>query len=551
MNDYDIVILGGGPGGYVAAIRAAQLGRKTALVERGKLGGTCLHKGCIPSKALLRSAEVYDMVRRSADFGVRADGAALDMGAVQARKAAIVEQLHKGVQYLMKKNRIDVYIGTGTIDEAWGAEAGGDAVLAADGEHVGGAAVAAAYSKRDRATAAEAERSGATAAEAERSCATAAEAERSGATAAEGEHTGGTVATDADPARRCNGVVAVTGADGSTTRIGYRDLIVATGSRPRRLPELDAAAGHLIMTSDEALELDAVPASVLIVGGGAIGVEWASMLSDFGAQVTIAEAADRLVPTGDADVSRELQRLFAKRRIRVLTDAQLLGVEAAADGGAVARIARGGTVETVAAERLLVSVGREPITAGLGLEKTRARIERGAVAVDRHMRTDDPHIYAIGDVIGGLQLAHVASHEGIVAVERICGLAPHPIAPEQVPKCIYSRPEIASVGLTEQEAAARGHEVKIGKFSFKGIGKALVFGESDGFVKVVADKYDGAVLGVHMIGPHATDYIGEAALAQLLEATSMQVGRMMHPHPTLSEIIGEAMLGADGLAISM
>lgn len=476
MNTYDIVILGGGPGGYVAAIRAAQLGKSVALVERNKLGGTCLHNGCIPSKALLRSAELYETMKRSDSFGIRAADVSLDFGGVQARKDAIVKQLHAGVQFLMKKNKIDVYAGTGAI-------------------------------------------------------------------------------TDAHLSSDCNGVIHITDSNSAVSEhppieIGYRDLIVATGSRPRRITGLPKH--EKIMTSDDALAMTDIPSSVLIVGGGVIGVEWASMLSDFGAQVTIVEAADRIVPTEDADVSRELSRLFAKRRIKTITGAQLLEAGLMADeSGIMARIERGGKTETLTAERMLVSVGRAANVEGFGLERTGARVERGVIAVDRFLRTDDKHVYAIGDVIGGLQLAHVASHEGVAAVENICGLEAHAPDPASVPKCVYSRPELASVGLTEQAAIDKGYEVKTGKFSFKAIGKALVFGESDGFVKVVAEQSSGVILGVHMIGPHVTDFIGEAALAQLLEATSMQVGRMIHPHPTMSEIIGEAMLAADLQSLGM
>ncbi|MFC4809908.1 dihydrolipoyl dehydrogenase [Paenibacillus sp. GCM10023250] len=470
MNDYDIVILGGGPGGYAAAIRAAQLGKRVALVEKEGLGGTCLHKGCIPSKTLLRSAELFETMKRSESFGIRAGGVEVDFAGVLARKNAVVRQLHAGVEFLMKKNGIAVYAGTGTI-----------ASCEPDGERAGIIDIAA-------------------------------------------------------------GAVS--------DSIGFGHLIVATGSRPRRLPGLPA--DPRIMTSDEALAMTELPESMLIVGGGAIGVEWASLLADFGVRVTIVETADRLVPAEDADVSRELARLFAKRRIKVVTGARLAdgGVTAGADGIA-AQIERAGKTETLEAERMLVSVGRAANVEGFGLERTGAAVERGCIAVDSSMRTANPRVYAIGDVIGGLQLAHVASHEGVTAVERICGLDAHAPDPASVPKCVYGRPEIASVGLTEQAAIEDGRSVKIGKFSFKAIGKALVFGETDGFVKVVAEEGSNAILGVHMIGPHVTDYIGEAALARLLEATSMQVGRMVHPHPTLSEILGEAMLGADGLALGM
>lgn len=474
MNHYDIVILGGGPGGYIAAIRAAQLGKRVALIEKEKLGGTCLHKGCIPSKTLLRSAELFETMKRSESFGIRTTEVQVDFGGVQARKESIVMQLQNGVQFLMKKNQIEVYEGFGHI--------------------VAGS-----------------------------------------------------------PGGTYNGVVEIAqhGLDEKTS-ICYTDLIVATGSRPRMIPGLPQH--ERMMTSEEALAMTDLPTSIIILGGGVIGVEWASMLQDFGVQVTIVEAADRLLPTEDADVSRELGRLFAKRRVKSLTSAKLLTAEITetAEGPfVVAQIERGGKVDTVTAERMLVSVGRIANVEGFGLEQTSVMIERGCIVVNANMQTADPHIYAIGDVVGGLQLAHVASHEGVIAVESICGLETHALNAASVPKCIYSRPEMASVGLTEQAAVEAGHEIKIGKFSFKAIGKALVFGDADGFVKVVAEKENGTILGVHMIGPHVTDFISEAALAQLLEATSMDVGRMIHPHPTLSEIIGEAMLSSDSLSLGM
>jgi dihydrolipoamide dehydrogenase len=390
---------------------------------------------------------------------------------VHARKKTIVEQLHKGVQYLMKKNSIEVVYGHGRIVSVPGNE-------------------------------------------------------------------------------DSPGVIAVTAA-GEESHIAFDNLIIATGSRPRSLPGL-VIDGKYVITSEEALDLDTLPASIVILGGGAIGVEWASMLNDFGVEVTIVEFEGRLLPLEDADVSKELQRLFAKRGIKVLTGAKLLpeSLETGTQGINV-QVEQAAGLKVLTADKLLVAVGREANVVGFGLEQTGVRLERGVIAVNEAMRTDVPNIYAIGDVIGGLQLAHVASHEGICAVETIAGKHPEPIDLTLVPRCIYGRPEIASVGITEQQAAERGHEVKTGKFSFKGIGKSLIYGSSDGFVKVVADARDNAILGVHMIGPHVTDYIGEASLAQLLGATTLQVGKMIHPHPTLSEIIGEAMLAADGAAIHM
>ncbi|MDR6550980.1 dihydrolipoyl dehydrogenase [Paenibacillus qinlingensis] len=472
MIKYDIIILGGGPGGYTAAIRAAQLGKRVALVEKDALGGTCLHKGCIPSKTLLRSAELFETMKRSQSFGIKTSHIEVDFEGVIARKNSIVKQLHAGVQFLMKKNEITVYQGFGTIVYC----------QANDGY---------------------------------------------------------------------NGIIEVANGVGELVeRIAYADLLIATGSRPRLLPGLPL--DERIMTSDDALAMTALPTSIIIIGGGVIGVEWASMLSDFGVQVTVVEAGDRLVPTEDADISRELSRLFAKRRIKSYTSAKLLeGSVNVDDNGLTVMIEQGDKIETLTAERMLVSIGRMANIEGFGLERTDVVVERGSIVVDDGMQTADPHIYAIGDVIGGLQLAHVASHEGVTAVERICGLETHSHSASSVPKCIYSRPEMASVGLTEQAAIAADYKVKIGKFSFKAIGKALVFGESDGFVKVVAEEVTGTILGVHMIGPHVTDFISEAALAQLLEATSMQIGRMIHPHPSLSEIMSESMLSVDRLALGM
>ncbi|MEI7024643.1 dihydrolipoyl dehydrogenase [Paenibacillus sp. y28] len=468
----DLAILGGGMGGYMAAIRAAQLGMTVALVEKDKLGGTCLHRGCIPSKSLLRSAELFSQMKDSEAYGITTGGLGLDFGRVQDRKTKIVDQLHLGVQALMRKNKIDVVHGYGRII--------GPSI----------------FSPR-------------------------------------------------------SGSVAVEFADGELETIVPKFLLVATGSRPRVLPGLEAD-GTFILTSDDALQLDELPRSILIVGGGVIGVEWASMLNDFGVEVTVIENEGRLVPTEDADVSRELEALFKKRGIRVLTGARLQteSVQAGA-AGVRAVVEHKGTQVELAAEKLLLSVGREANLKNIGVESTDIKVERGFVKVNANYQTSESHIYAVGDVIGGLQLAHVASHEGILAVEHMAGLKPEPMKSHLVPRCIYTRPEIASVGWTEAEAREKGFDVKVGKFSFRYIGKALVYGETDGFVKVVADRASGDLLGVHMIGPHVTDYISEAALAQVLNATPWEVAHTVHPHPALSEILAEAMLAVDGQAMGM
>ncbi|WP_276734590.1 dihydrolipoyl dehydrogenase [Bacillus sp. (in: firmicutes)] len=470
-TEYDVVILGGGTGGYVAAIRAAQLGLKTAVVEKEKLGGTCLHKGCIPSKALLRSAEVYRTAREADQFGVETAGVSLNFEKVQQRKQAVVDKLAAGVNHLMKKGKIDVYNGYGRIL--------GPSIFSP---------------------------------------------------------LPGTISVE-----RGNGE--------ENDMLIPKQVIIATGSRPRMLPGLEADGVH-VLTSDEALQMEELPKSIIIVGGGVIGIEWASMLHDFGVEVTVIEYADRILPTEDQDISKEMESLLKKKGIQFVTGAKVLPdtVTKTADDISIQAEKDGETV-TYTAGKMLVSIGRQANIEGIGIENTDIVTENGVISVNESCQTKESHIYAIGDVIGGLQLAHVASHEGIIAVEHFAGLNPHPLDPTLVPKCIYSSPEAASVGLTEDEAKANGHNVKIGKFPFMAIGKALVYGESDGFVKIVADRDTDDILGVHMIGPHVTDMISEAGLAKVLDATPWEVGQTIHPHPTLSEAIGEAALAADGKAI--
>ncbi|MGO4539807.1 dihydrolipoyl dehydrogenase [Paenibacillus sp. 2TAB19] len=469
----DVAVLGGGPGGYTAAIRAAQLGKSVAIVEMDKLGGTCLHKGCIPSKSLLRSAEVYATLLEADKYGVDvAEGAiGLNFGNVQLRKEQTVEQLHKGLRSLMKKHGIQIIEGKGRVI--------GPSI----------------FSPR-------------------------------------------------------SGSLAVELPDGEMESVVSTNLIIATGSRPRTLPGLEPD-GEYILTSDEALVMDKLPKSIIIVGGGVIGVEWASMLQDFGVQVTLAEAGARLVPGEDVDVSAELTKILRRRGVRVLTGIQLntdtyeqkdgeVSISAATEDGNV----------LLTAEKLLLSVGRQPNIEGIGLENTDIQTKNGAIAVNAFGQTSEPHIYAIGDVIGGVQLAHAAAHEGLIAAEHINGGKPEALDHHLIPRCIYSRPEIASYGYTEDRARALGHEIKTGKIPFQAIGKALVLGEAEGFVKVIADNKTNDILGVHMIGPHATDLISEASLAGLLNATPWEVGQMIHPHPTLAEALGEAMLAVDGRAIA-
>ncbi|MGM8214060.1 dihydrolipoyl dehydrogenase [Bacillaceae bacterium W0354] len=469
-EEYDVVVLGGGTGGYVAAVRASQLGLKVAIVEKSKLGGTCLHQGCIPSKALLRSAEVYKQTKESETYGIETENTSLNFVKVQERKQSIIDRLHKGVQGLMKKGKIDIYEGHGRIL--------GPSIFSP---------------------------------------------------------TAGTISVERND-----------GAD--NTMIVPKNVIIATGSSPRTLPGLDLG-GDKILSSDHALQLTDLPKSILIVGGGVIGIEWASMLNDFDVDVTVIEYADRILPTEDQDISREMTRMLKKKGVKVVTKAKVIPETVNKNKEVSIEAEVKGKTEVFTAEKMLVSVGRVPNVDNIGLENTDIEIENGAIKVNKYYQTKESHIYAIGDVIGGMQLAHVASHEGIIAMEHIANENPDPINYENIPTCIYSNPEVASVGLTEQQAVDQGYDIKIGKFPFQAVGKALVYGEANGFVKIIANKQNDDLLGVHMIGPHVTDMISEAGLAKVLDATPWEISQSIHPHPTLSEVIGEAALAVDGKQI--
>ena len=463
-EQFDVTIIGSGPGGYVAAIRAAQLGLKTAIVEKDKrLGGTCTLRGCIPTKQLLMSAHVFEQMQHAADFGVEASGIQLAFANVQKRKDKVVMKNSKGIEYLMKKNKITTFSGTGKL--------------------------------------------------------------------------------------ALPGKVEVTGGDGSKQTINTRSIILATGSVVRPIPGFETDGAHVV-NSDHILELKEVPKSLIVLGAGAVGVEFASVYSRFGADTTIVELMPRLVPLEDEEVSKELEKSFRKRGIKSQVDTKLDKLEKTANGVVVSGKTSKGEDVRLEAEMLLVAVGRMPYTEGVGLEGTKIKVEKGFVQVDEFQQTGEKGVYAIGDVVPTPLLAHLASKEGIVAVEHIAGHKDvRPINLRLVPNCTYCDPEVASVGLTEAKAKEMGYDVKLGKFPFSASGKARILGEEEGFVKIVADsKYD-EILGVHIIGPHATELIAEACVAMQLESTADELGRTMHAHPTVSEAIMEAAEGVHGLTI--
>ena len=462
-EQFDVTIIGSGPGGYVAAVRAGQLGLKAALVEKDKrLGGTCTLRGCIPTKQLLMSAHIYEQMQHAADFGVQAADIKLAFADVQKRKEKVVMKNSKGIEYLMKKNKVTTFKGTGRL-------AG-------------------------------------------------------------------------------QGKVEVTGEDGKKQTIQTRNIIIATGSVVRPIPGFETD-GERVVNSDHILELKEVPKSLIVMGAGAVGVEFASVYSRFGCDTTIVELMPRLLPLEDEEISKELEKAFRKRRLKSQVDTKLEKMEKTDKGVILTGKTAKGEAVKLEAEMLLVAVGRMPYTAGLGLEGTKIKVERGAIQVDEYLRTGEPNIYAIGDVIPTPLLAHLASKEGILAAEQIAGQHVQPINMRLVPSCTYCDPEVASVGLTEAGARKEGYDVKIGRFPFSASGKARILGEEEGFVKVVSEsKYD-EILGVHIIGPHATELIAEACVAMQLESTAEELGRTMHAHPTVSESVMEAAEGVHNLAI--
>ena len=456
---YDVVILGAGPGGYVAAVRASQLGLKTAIVEKdSRLGGTCLLRGCIPTKALLESASLYDKMKESKKYGISAEGVSVDFSGVQKFREKVVQTNSRGVSFLMRKNKVDVHQGHGRL---------------------------------------------------------------------------------AGP-----GKVTVTAADGTVTTLATKATIIATGSVCRDLPFIPMDHKRTV-NSDDILEIQEVPASLIVMGAGAVGTEFASVYRSFGAQVTLVEYMDQLLPIEDQEVGKELEKVYRKRGIDVRTGTSITKVELLDQGVRVTMKPRaGGEEQVLEAEMLLVAVGRAAVTQDIGLDSVGVTPdERGMVPVDAYLRVTEG-VWAIGDVIATPWLAHVASHEGVLVAEQIAGNEVHPIQYDHVPNCTYCEPEVASVGLTEDKAKERGYEVKTGMFPFAANGKARIMGQDAGFVKFVADAKHDQLLGVHIIGPKATELIAEAVLALQLESTVEEVFHAMHPHPTLAEAVGEAAAAA-------
>jgi dihydrolipoamide dehydrogenase len=462
---YDLIVIGSGPGGYSAAVRAGQYGLKTAIIEKdSRLGGTCLLVGCIPTKALLHAADMWDFATHSAEQGITIDKPVLNYPKVIERKNGIVSKHSKGVEFLMKKNKVEWIKGFGTI--------------------------------------------------------------------------------------KGPGKVEVQ-TDKGTQLLETKNILIATGSEARMLPGLTPDADR-ILTNIEILNLQAVPKSLMIIGAGAVGVEFASMFNRFGTDVSIFEALPRIVPVEDEEVSKELERLFKKDKIRVETGAKCDQVQKTATGVKMKVTLANGKVEDVEAEKLLVAVGRAPMTAKIGLENTKIRSERGFIFVDEYQQTDEPGIYAIGDVVAGTpQLAHVATRQGMIAVAKMTGKPTTPIKRNRIPGATYTDPGIGSVGLTEAQAKAAGYKVKVGKFPFLANSKATILGSHDGFVKIVADEKYGEILGVHIIGPEAFELISEAVTAMESEATVESMMATIHAHPTIYEAVGEAFQNVYGLAINI
>lgn len=465
MSSYDVIVVGAGPGGYVAAIRAAQLGLKTAIVDKQWLGGVCLNVGCIPSKSLLRNADIAHTLReRGKEFGFRFDNLELDYSVAVKRSRQISGRLVKGVGFLMKKNKIDVHMGTAML------------------------------SARD--------------------------------------------------------TVAVTGEDGKTNELKTKNVIVATGANTALIPEVEID-GKSILTYLEAILQESRPESVIIIGAGAIGVEFATIWNGYGTKVTIVEMLPRLLPLEDEEVGTDLGKAFHRNGIQVLTGHRVQSVQKMEKGVQVKVTGPEGE-KTLEAEQALVAIGFKPNSKDLGLEDLGVAVDsRGAIEVGERLETNVPGIWAIGDVTGKLMLAHVASAQGIVCAENIAGVETVTLNYEMMPRCVYSTPQVASFGITEEQAKERGYEVKVGRFPFQPNGKALGLGETTGWAKILVDAKYGEILGAHLIGPEVTELLPELTLAQMMELTTAEIARNVHAHPTLSEVLMEAAHGAEGHPIQI
>ncbi len=468
---YDVAVIGGGPAGYTAAIRGAEYGLKIALIDASpKLGGTCLHVGCIPTKALLFNAEIWDHLKHAAEYGIAGIGTPqLDWTAVQTRKSGIITRHVKGLEFLMKKHKIAVI--------------GGYARL------TGGAK--------------------------------------------DGVHTLDVTATEG----------------GAKSQVKARNVVLASGSQAKMLPGL--TAGERVLTNIEILSLSAPPKSLVVIGAGAVGVEFASIFRSFGTEVTILEFLPRVVPVEDEEISKELTRVFKKRGIDVNTGAKVEKIETTDAGIKVSYTDANGKAQVKEAEKVLIAVGRAPQTGDVGIDKTRVELDRGFVKVNENQETAEPGIYAIGDIVAGLpQLAHVGAMSGMVAMAKIAGKHFRPVRRDRIPSCTYTEPQVGSAGLTEAQAKEKGHDVKVGKFPFAGNSKATIVGSHDGFVKIVSDAKYGEVLGVHIIGPQATELIAEAVTVMQLEGTVEEMMFTIHAHPTLSESLLDAYGAVEGMAIN-
>ncbi|RME13803.1 MAG: dihydrolipoyl dehydrogenase, partial [Alphaproteobacteria bacterium] len=456
-KSYDVVVVGAGPGGYVAAIRAAQLGLKTAVIEREHLGGICLNWGCIPTKAMLRSAEVFHLMQRAKEFGLSASGLGYDLDAVVKRSRAVAKQLSSGVGHLLKKNKVDVIMGEAHL-----------------------------------------------------------------------------------PAR---GKVAVK-TDKGSEEIAAKNIILATGARARELPGLEAD-GDLVWTYKTALMPPRMPKKLLVIGSGAIGIEFASFFNTLGADVTVVEVMDRVLPVEDEEISAFAKKAFVKQGMTIMEKAMVKQLDRA-KGKVTAHIETGGKVEKREFDTVISAVGIVGNVEGLGLEALGVKIDRTHVVVDEYCRTGVPGLFAIGDIAGAPWLAHKASHEGVMVAELIAGLKPHPVRPEAMAGCTYCHPQVASVGLTEAKAKELGHEVRVGRFPFIGNGKAIALGEPEGLVKTVFDAKTGELLGAHMVGAEVTELIQGYVIGRQLETTEEDLMHTVFPHPTLSEMMHESVLDAWG-----